>query len=114
MPRIYPDLQFRQQTSNATSTSSDFDSIGDEFILSVNMEEFENQDWKTYPFIIQKICGIGIIITSTTANISITTTYNAVISRHQTEPSLGLTLSKVAKNDKLLTKDSFTVLNVHI
>ena len=114
MPCIYPDLQFRQQTSYATSTSSDFDSIGDELISSVNMEELENQDWKTYPFIIQKICGIRIIITSTNTNISITTTYNAVISRHQTEPSLGLTLSKVTRNDKLLTKDSFTVPYVHI
>jgi len=75
MPRIYPDLQFRQQTSYATSTSSDFDSIGDELISSVNMEELENQDWKTYPFIIQKICGIRIIITSTNTKDSFTVPY---------------------------------------
>jgi hypothetical protein len=88
MPRIYPDLQFRQQTSYATSINSNLDSIGDELMSSVNMEELENQDWKTYPFVVQKICGIQIVITSTNANISAATTYNAVISRHQTEPSL--------------------------
>jgi hypothetical protein len=108
MPHIYLDLQFRQQASYATSTSSNFDSIGDELMSSVN------QDWKTYPFVVQKICGIQIVITSTNANISATTTYNAVISRHQTEPSLGLTLSKVTRNDRLLTKDNFTVPYAHI
>jgi len=93
MPRIYPDLQFRQETSYATSTNSDLDSIGDELMSLVNMEELENQERKTYPFVVQEICGIRIVITSTNANISATTTYNAVISRQQTEPSLGLTLS---------------------
>jgi len=81
---------------------------------SVNMRELVNQDWKTYPFVVQKICGIQIVITSTNANISATTTYNAVISRRQTEPSLGLTLSKVTRNDRLLTKDNFTVPYAHI
>ncbi len=114
MPRIYPDLQFRHQTSYATSTSSNFDSIGDELMSSVNMRELVNQDWKTYPFVVQKICGIQIVITSTNANISATTTYNAVISRHQTELSLGLTLSKVTRNDRLLTKDNLTVPYPHI
>jgi hypothetical protein len=78
------------------------------------MEEIENQDRKTYPFFIQKICGIWIVITATNANISSTTTYNAVISKHQTEPSIGLTLSKVSRNDKLLTNNNFTVPYMHI
>jgi hypothetical protein len=95
-------------------TSSDLDSIGDELMSLVNMEELENQERKTYPFVVQKICGIRIVIPSTNANISATTTYNAVISRHQTEPSLGLTLSKVTRNDRLLTKDNFTVPYAHI
>ena len=81
---------------------------------SVNMRELVNQDWKTYPFVVQKICGIRIVITSTNANISATTTYNAVISRHQTEPSLGLTLSKVTRNDRLFTKYNLTVPYAHI
>jgi hypothetical protein len=88
MPRIYTDLQFRNQSSYTTSTSSDFNSFGDQLVSSVNMEEIENQDWKNYPFFIQKICGVQIFITSTNANISSTTTYNAVISKHQTEPTI--------------------------
>ena len=32
-----------------------------------------------------------------------------LISRRKTEPSLGLTLSKMTRNDRLLTKDNFTV-----
>jgi len=114
MPRIYPDLQFRNQSSYTTSTSSDFDSFGDQLVSSVNMEEIESQDWKNYPFFFQKICGIWIVITSTNTNISLTTTYNAVISKHQIEPTIGLTLSKVSRNDKLLTNDNFAVPYVHI
>ncbi len=42
MPRIYPDLQFRNQSSYTTSTSSsEFDSFGDRLISSVNMEEID-------------------------------------------------------------------------
>jgi hypothetical protein len=78
------------------------------------MEEIESQDWKAYPFFVQKICGIRVIITSTNANNSSTTTYNPVISKHQTEPSIGLTLSKVSRNDKLCTKDNFTIPYIHI
>jgi hypothetical protein len=115
MPRIYPDLQFRNQSSYTTSTSSsEFDSFGNRLVSPINMEEIEDQDWKHFPFFVQKICGVRIVITSTNANISSTTTYNAVISKHQTEPTIGLTLSKVSRNDKLLTNDNFTVPYVHI
>ena len=102
MPRIYTDLQFRNQSSYTTSTSSsEFDSFGDRLVSSINMEEIEDQEWKHFPFFVQKICGVRIVITSTNANISSTTTYDAVISKHQTEPTIGLTLSKVSRNDKL-------------
>ena len=115
MPRIYTDLQFRNQSSYTTSTSSsEFDSFGDRLVSSINMEEIQDQEWKHFPFFVQKICGVRIVITSTNANISSTTTYNAVISKHQTEPTIGLTLSKVSRNDKLLTNDNFTVPYVHI
>ena len=42
MPRIYTDLQFRNQSSYTTSTSSsEFDSFGDRLVSSINMEEIE-------------------------------------------------------------------------
>jgi hypothetical protein len=115
MLRIYTNLQFRNQSSYTTSTSSsEFNSFGDRLVSSVNMEEIKHQDWKHFPFFVQKICGVRIVITSTNASISSTTTYDAVISKHQTEPTIGLTLSKVSRNDKLLTNYNFTVPYVHI
>jgi hypothetical protein len=115
MPRIYPDHIFRNESSDLTSTSSsEFDSFGNTLISTVNMDEIKGQDWKKLPYVAQKICGVRIVVTSTNANIFSTTMYNAVISKQQPEPTLGLTLSRVTKNEKLLTKENFTIPFAHI
>jgi hypothetical protein len=115
MPGIYPDLVFRNESSDLTSTSSsEFDSFGNALFSSVNMDKINGQDWKKLPYVAQKICGVRIVVTSTNANIFSTTTYNAVISKQQLEPALGLMLSRVTRNEKPLTKDNFTVPFAHI